>query len=91
MPPRQIPTAQFRPAPDAALAAGSQPARENCLTCSSADYVARQPPRKGQAFWDAEVANRQAVPRESKMMKVYRAPVAGEQARANAAYLGAAH
>ncbi|MEE7493708.1 SorB family sulfite dehydrogenase c-type cytochrome subunit [Methylobacterium oryzae CBMB20] len=76
------PTAQFRPAPDAAHAPGFQAAQENCLTCHSADYVAMQPPRKGQAFWDAEVA---------KMIKVYRAPIAEEQARAIAAYLGAAY
>ncbi|MEE7491897.1 sulfite:cytochrome C oxidoreductase subunit B, partial [Methylobacterium oryzae] len=36
----------------------------------------------GQAFWDAEVA---------KMIKVYRAPIAEEQARAIAAYLGATY
>jgi sulfite dehydrogenase (cytochrome) subunit B len=75
-------TAQFRPAPDAAHAAGFQAAQENCLTCHSADYVAMQPPKKGQAFWDAEVA---------KMIKVYRAPIAEEQAKAIAAYLGAAY
>lgn len=76
------PTAQFRPAPDAAHAAGFQAAQENCLTCHSADYVAMQPPRKGQAFWDAEVA---------KMIKVYRAPITEEQSRAIAGYLGAAY
>jgi sulfite dehydrogenase (cytochrome) subunit B len=76
------PTAQFRPAPDAGHAAGFQAAQENCMTCHSADYVAMQPPRKGQAFWDAEVA---------KMIKVYRAPIDEEQARAIAAYLGATY
>ena len=76
------PTAQFRPAPDAAHAPGLQAAQENCLTCHSADYIAMQPPKKGQAFWDAEVA---------KMIKVYRAPIADDQAKAIAAYLGAAY
>lgn len=76
------PTAQFRPAPDAAHAAGFQAAQENCMTCHSADYVAMQPPKKGQAFWDAEVA---------KMIKVYRAPIEEQQAKAIAAYLGATY
>ena len=76
------PTAQFRPAPDGAHASGFQAAQENCQTCHSADYVAMQPPKKGQAFWDAEVA---------KMIKVYRAPIAEEQAKAIAAYLGATY
>jgi mono/diheme cytochrome c family protein len=76
------PTAQFKPPPEAAQAAGFQAAQENCLTCHSADYVAMQPPKKGQAFWDAEV---------TKMIKVYRAPIAAEQAKAIAAYLGATY
>ncbi|GJE13357.1 MULTISPECIES: cytochrome c [Methylobacterium] len=76
------PTAQFRPAPDAAHAAGFQAAQEACMTCHSADYIAMQPPKKGQAFWDAEV---------TKMIKVYRAPIAEEQAKAIAAYLGATY
>jgi mono/diheme cytochrome c family protein len=76
------PTAQFRPAPDAGHASGFQAAQENCQTCHSADYVAMQPPGKGPAFWEAEV---------TKMIKVYRAPIAAEQAKAIAAYLGAAY
>jgi sulfite dehydrogenase (cytochrome) subunit B len=76
------PTAQFRASPDPAQAAGFQAAQENCMTCHSVDYVAMQPPRKGQAFWDAEV---------TKMIKVYRAPIAEEQAKAIAAYLGATY
>ncbi len=76
------PTAQFRPAPDAGHAAGFQAAQESCMTCHAADYVAMQPPKKGQAFWEAEVA---------KMIKVYRAPIDGQQAAAIAAYLGAAY
>ncbi|MDP4006366.1 cytochrome c [Methylobacterium sp. NEAU K] len=76
------PTAQFRPSPDAGHAAGFRAAQENCITCHSADYIAMQPPKKGQAFWDAEVM---------KMIKVYRAPIAEDQAKAIAAYLGAAY
>ena len=76
------PTAQFRPAPDGAHAPGFQAAQETCQTCHSADYVAMQPPKKGPAFWEAEV---------TKMIKVYRAPIAAEQAKAIAAYLGATY
>ena len=76
------PTAQFKAPPDAGHAAGFQAAQETCMTCHSADYVAMQPPKKGQAFWDAEVA---------KMVKVYRAPIEEQQAKAIAAYLGATY
>ncbi|WP_457107743.1 SorB family sulfite dehydrogenase c-type cytochrome subunit [Methylobacterium sp. P5_C11] len=76
------PTAQFRPAPEAPHAAGFRAAQENCLTCHSADYIAMQPPKKGQAFWDAEV---------TKMIKVYRAPIEEQQAKAISAYLGATY
>ncbi|MEL6062201.1 MULTISPECIES: SorB family sulfite dehydrogenase c-type cytochrome subunit [unclassified Methylobacterium] len=76
------PTAQFRTPPDPGHAAGFQAAQETCTTCHSADYVAMQPPRKGQAFWDAEVA---------KMVKVYRAPIEEQQAKAIAAYLSATY
>lgn len=76
------PTAQFKAPPDAGHAAGFQAAQDNCMTCHSTDYVAMQPPRKGQAFWDAEVA---------KMVKVYRAPIEEQQAKAIAAYLGATY
>ncbi|MGC5779484.1 cytochrome c [Methylobacterium sp. NFXW15] len=76
------PTAQFKPAPDAEHAAGFQAAQENCMTCHSPDYVAMQPPGKGAAFWDAEV---------TKMVKVYHAPIEPAQAKAIAAYLGAAY
>lgn len=76
------PTAQFRPAPDAGHVAGFQAAQETCMTCHSADYVAMQPPGKGAAFWEAEV---------TKMVKVYHAPIEQAQAKAIAAYLGAAY
>ncbi|MCJ2067908.1 cytochrome c [Methylobacterium sp. J-030] len=76
------PTAQFKAPPGGEHAAGFQAAQETCMTCHSADYVAMQPPGKGPAFWDAEVA---------KMVKVYRAPIAAAQAAAIAAYLGATY
>lgn len=76
------PTAQFKAPPDEGHAAGFQAAQENCMTCHSTDYIAMQPPRKGQAFWDAEVA---------KMIKVYHAPIEPQQAKAIAAYLGATY
>lgn len=53
-------TTQFIEAP------GAEVARNNCLSCHSADYIATQPPRKGQAFWAAEV---------NKMIKAYKAPI----------------
>jgi sulfite dehydrogenase (cytochrome) subunit B len=76
------PTAQFKPAPDARLAPGFEAAQANCMTCHSVDYVTMQPPKKGEAFWTAEVA---------KMIKVYRAPIEEQQAKAIAAYLGATY
>jgi mono/diheme cytochrome c family protein len=72
------PTAQFKPPPDPSHASGFQAAQENCMTCHSVDYIAMQPPRKGQAFWDAEV---------TKMIKVYHAPIGEADGRAIAAYL----
>jgi hypothetical protein len=41
--------AAFRPGP------GIEVAQSNCLSCHSADYINFQPPKKGQAFWEAEV------------------------------------
>ena len=76
------PTAQFKAPPDSGHAAGFQAAQENCMTCHSADYIAMQPPKKGQTFWDAEV---------TKMIKVYHAPIEDQQAKAIAAYLGATY
>jgi mono/diheme cytochrome c family protein len=76
------PTAQLRAPLDASHAAGFQAAQESCQTCHSPDYVAMQPPRKGQAFWTSEV---------TKMVKVYHAPIEEAQAKAIAAYLDAAY
>jgi mono/diheme cytochrome c family protein len=59
-------------------APGFEAAKNNCSGCHSADYVNFQPPKKGQAFWDAEV---------QKMIKVYGAPIGDADAKAIADYL----
>lgn len=69
-------TAKFKKAP------GVDVAEANCLACHSPDYVAIQPPKKGAAFWDAEV---------HKMIKVYGAPIDETDAKAIAAYLAATY
>jgi mono/diheme cytochrome c family protein len=65
-------TTQFIEAP------GAEAARNNCLACHSADYIATQPPKKGQAFWAAEV---------QKMIKAYKAPIEPADAEIIAKYL----
>ena len=65
-------TAVLKPGP------GLDTAQSNCVACHSADYIAMQPPRRGKAFWDAEV---------SKMIKTYGAPIAEADAKAIADYL----
>jgi mono/diheme cytochrome c family protein len=69
-------TAQLRPGP------GLETARNNCSACHSADYMAMQPPRKGKAFWEAEVA---------KMIKAYKAQVSDPDAKVIADYLAAVY
>ncbi|MEJ1936882.1 hypothetical protein WDZ92_42355 [Nostoc sp. NIES-2111] len=65
-------TAQLRPGP------GLETARNNCSACHSADYMAMQPPGKGKAFWEAEVA---------KMIKTYKAPISDTDAKVISEYL----
>ncbi len=65
-------TAVLRPGP------GMDTAQNNCMSCHSVDYINFQPPKKGQAFWDAEV---------QKMIKVYHAPIDEADAKAIAEYL----
>lgn len=65
-------TAVLKPGP------GVEAARGNCASCHSADYIAMQPPKKGKAFWEAEV---------TKMIKVYGAPIEEADAKAIADYL----
>jgi sulfite dehydrogenase (cytochrome) subunit B len=65
-------TATFKPGP------GVEFAENNCAACHSADYINFQPPKKGAAFWEAEV---------QKMIKVYHAPIEEADAKAIADYL----
>lgn len=53
-------------------------AQNNCTACHSADYIRTQPPKKGQAFWAAEV---------NKMIKTYKAPIAEADAKSIVEYL----
>lgn len=64
--------AVLRPGP------GLDAAQNNCMSCHSADYITMQPPKKGRAFWDAEVV---------KMIKTYGAPIEEADAKAIAEYL----
>lgn len=73
LPPEQ---GSFKPGPGADLA------RDQCLTCHSADYVSTQPPGKPLAFWKAEV---------EKMKKIYGAPIQDSQIDPIAAYLAQAY
>ena len=57
---------------------GLDTAQSNCVACHSADYIAMQPPKKGKAFWDAEV---------TKMIKTYGAPITEADAKIIADYL----
>jgi mono/diheme cytochrome c family protein len=72
------PTAQLRPPQESGLSTGYEAAQANCQTCHSVDYIATQPPGRGKAFWEAEVA---------KMIKAYHAPIEQADAGAIAAYL----
>lgn len=69
-------TAKLHPGPGVDLA------EAHCLTCHSPDYIAMQPPKKGHAFWTAEV---------TKMIKVYGAPIEEGDAKAIADYLAATY
>jgi len=60
--------------PDAELVAA------HCAACHSLDYILTQPPSRGTAFWQSEVA---------KMVGVYGAPVPPEDAARITAYLAA--
>lgn len=65
-------TAVFKPGPHL------EAAQANCSSCHSADYIAIQPPKKGAAFWQAEV---------TKMRQVYKAEIADEDAKLIVEYL----
>jgi sulfite dehydrogenase (cytochrome) subunit B len=65
-------TATLKPGPN------QEVAQANCSACHSADYVAIQPPKKGAAFWQAEV---------TKMRQVYKAQISDEDAKQIVEYL----
>jgi sulfite dehydrogenase (cytochrome) subunit B len=67
---------RLRPGPDV------EKAEANCVVCHSMDYIKVQPPGKGKAFWTAEV---------NKMIKVFGAPIAQEDAAKIADYLAVAY
>ena len=69
-------TATLRPGP------GVEAAQRQCLVCHSPDYISTQPPKKGKAFWEAEV---------TKMRQVYKAQIDDADAKAIAAYLTEAY
>jgi mono/diheme cytochrome c family protein len=70
--------AVFKPGP------GVEAAENNCLACHSADYINTQPTgsRFGRDFWAAEV---------TKMIKVYGAPIADDDAKKIVDYLAATY
>lgn len=71
-------TAALRSAPHP----GFEAAGNNCLSCHSVDYIGSQPPKRGAAFWQAEVA---------KMVKVYHAPIDEADAKLISEYLAQAY
>lgn len=69
-------TSKFRDAPKLDIT------QNNCSACHSADYILTQPPRRGQAFWAAEV---------NKMIKTYKAPIAESDVKDIVDYLAATY
>jgi sulfite dehydrogenase (cytochrome) subunit B len=57
---------------------GMEAAQNNCASCHSVDYIARQPPKRGREFWEAEV---------NKMIRAYHAPISEADAKAIVHYL----
>jgi mono/diheme cytochrome c family protein len=68
-------TAELKPGPGVETAAV-------CQACHSPDYIAKQPPGRGKAFWQAEV---------QKMIKFYKAPIGEDDAATIANYLAATY
>ena len=52
----------------------------NCATCHSLDYISTQPPQRGEAFWQAEVA---------KMGTAYGAQIPADAGKDIVTYLAA--
>jgi mono/diheme cytochrome c family protein len=65
----QLPTPQT---PPELADEGAQVVVANCSACHSLDYIVTQPRGKGEQFWRDSVA---------KMISVYGAPIAPEQAQ----------
>jgi mono/diheme cytochrome c family protein len=63
---------------------GVEAAQNNCFTCHSPDYINTQPtgPKFGKEFWTAEV---------TKMIKVFGAPIADDDAKKIIDYLAATY
>lgn len=75
-------TTEFKPPKDEAYRAGFDAANANCMVCHSVDYIAIQPPKKGDKFWDTAV---------HKMIKVYKAPIDESDAKIISEYLAATY
>jgi hypothetical protein len=68
-------TAELKPGPGVETAGV-------CTACHSADYISTQPSGKGKPFWQAEV---------QKMIKVYGATIAQDDAAVIANYLATSY
>lgn len=69
-------TATLRPGP------GQETALNNCVACHSVDYIERQPPKMGRAFWEGVV---------KKMIASYHAQIDESDAAAIVDYLAATY
>jgi mono/diheme cytochrome c family protein len=61
---------------------GQDVAQNNCSACHSVDYIERQPPRMGRAFWEGVV---------KKMTQSYHAQIDPADAAAIVDYLAATY
>jgi len=61
---------------------GQETAQDNCVACHSVDYIERQPPKMGRAFWEGVV---------KKMIASYHAQIEPADAAAIVDYLAATY
>jgi mono/diheme cytochrome c family protein len=61
---------------------GQETAQNNCAACHSVDYIERQPPKMGRAFWEGVV---------KKMIASYHAQIDEPDAAAIVDYLAATY
>jgi mono/diheme cytochrome c family protein len=61
---------------------GQETAQNNCAACHSVDYIERQPPKMGRAFWEGVV---------EKMIASYHAQIDEPDAAAIVDYLAATY